>query len=319
MFVSVILCTYRRAEDLARLLECLAAQTHSDFEILVVDGSAEDRSVRDRVEALLLGGNRLRLLASPPGLTRQRNIGLDNARGDLLCFLDDDVTVGADFLAQVVDLLAQPGMEAVGGLSGYNTLLEAPPTTTLRWRLRRWLGTVPTLDPGGVDHLGRNAPLSFLRPFSGSRDVGWLPGCCMIYRREAVSAVSFDEGLPLYGGEDRDFSMQVGQRWRLVMCGDLHFQHHVSPRNRVSDVERVFQVGFGMGRGLAKRARGVKDHLRLANYVAGEFVVDMLAFLASPTPGRFRLAFARAAGFLKGFRSLSHAPDGPAIVPNEQG
>src|SRR3954463_9542500 len=49
MDISVIICTYRRAGALMDLLGCLAAQTYGDFEVLIVDGSGDDPTVRDKV------------------------------------------------------------------------------------------------------------------------------------------------------------------------------------------------------------------------------------------------------------------------------
>jgi len=107
MFVSIIICTYRRAEALGELLDCLAAQTYRDGEVLIIDGSGADSSVQDKVESFM---NRvgeqvnLRLIRSQKGLTRQRNVGLREAQGELVCFFDDDVTFDEDFISQVVNL-----------------------------------------------------------------------------------------------------------------------------------------------------------------------------------------------------------------------
>ena len=310
MYVSIIICTYRRSDDVVRLLRCLDAQTHRRFEVLVVDGSGPDGSVRQAVAAVVKEmGNRtsVRTVQSAAGLTRQRNIGLKNSQGDVVCFLDDDVTVGPDFLSNAVELLDRQDLADVGGVSGYDTVHYCSPITS-RWRLRRLLGSVTTLQPGHVDRLGRNVPLSFLKPFSGLREVGWLPGFCMIYRREALAGLTFDEQLPTYGGEDRDFSSQVGRQWRLVVCGDLHLEHHASPNHRVRGAEQVYQTAFGLGRGFARRAGGVCDYLAILRYVLAEFFVDLLSFTRRPSRGALLAAFARPRGIFVGLRSLRRTP-----------
>ena len=149
-FVSVIICTYGRATALQDLLRALEAQTYQNFEVLVVDGNEEPSPARLAIEAYVSHANALRnvaLIAAEKGLTRQRNVGLRAAKGDLICFLDDDVTFGVDFLLNVAKLFEQGDMQDVGGITPYDTL-HYPTPITVRWRLRALLGVMPGLDPG---------------------------------------------------------------------------------------------------------------------------------------------------------------------------
>jgi GT2 family glycosyltransferase len=306
MLISVIICTYRRADDVRRAIECLVAQTHRDFEVLVVDGSGKDPVVREAVAALVKGAAAdldLELIESPAGLTRQRNAGLGRARGDLICFLDDDVTVDARFLETVRELFDSPDMHDVGGLTGFDQE-NYPQPVSWRWKMRSLLGTTPGLQPGIADRLGRHAPLSFVQQRQSCLRVGWLPGFCMIYRRESISDLRFDESLPTYGGEDRDFSFAVGERWRLLLCGALLLRHHTSPTARSSAVRRVYETGFGTGRTFAKRARGVRDSFAIAHYIGCEFLLDVAAFARRPSIDALRMPFARARGIFAGLSSL---------------
>lgn len=306
MLISVIICTYRRADDITRVLECLAAQTLHDFEVLVVDGSGEESAVRDAVAAVARGVAAkldLTVVESPAGLTRQRNAGLARARGDIICFLDDDVTVDARFLETVRELFDSPDLSDVGGLTGYDQE-NYPQPISWRWKMRRLLGTTPGLEPGVADRLGRHAPLSFVRGPAGCFSVGWLPGFCMIYRRESIGGLRFDECLPTYGGEDRDFSFTVGERWRLLLCGSLLVRHHTSPTARSSAVQRMYETGFGTGRTFAKRAHGVRDAASIAHYIGCEFLLDLVAFTRRPSMEGMRIPFARARGIFAGLSSL---------------
>lgn len=308
--ISIIICTYRRADDTRRLLECLAVQTFPGFEVLIVDGTGDDSAVRDAIAQLAMGpaaGMNMTVIESPAGLTRQRNVGLSRAMGDVICFLDDDVTVDAHFLEKVSTLLNEPEMSDVGGLTGYD-LEHYPQPVSWKWRLRNLLGTVPGLDPGAADRLGRHAPLAFVRQSSACLRVGWLPGFCMIYRRESIGDLRFDEGLPTYGGEDRDFSLFVGERWRLLLCGSLLVRHHWSPSARGPAVRRMYETGFGTGRAFAKRARGARDAASIAHYITCEFLMDLLAFVRRPSLHQLRVPFARARGIVAGLSSLPRAP-----------
>jgi glycosyltransferase involved in cell wall biosynthesis len=305
--ISVIICTYGRALVLAQALQSLVGQSFRDFEVLLVDGNGPESGFKKLIQEF---DSRLELrwLRTPRGLTRQRNAGLQAAVGEILCFLDDDVSFGPDFLARVCAVFESAEMAGVGGVTGYD-VLNYPTCITLRWRLRRLLGVVPSLKPGDADHLGRAVPVSFLEPFSGCRKVGWLAGFCMIYRRAAVEGLEFDEGLPTYGGEDRDFSTRVGKNWQLMMDGDLHILHHYCDQGRASDLERMRQTGFGTGRRFAKSAQSIADYCHVFLTLMGDFVLDVIHFAGQPSSIRFALIFARLTGSLSGFRSWRGAAE----------
>src|SRR5882757_648474 len=315
MKVSVIVCTYRRAEPVGVLLRSLSAQTFTDFEVLLVDGAGESGQRQSLANvAENASGINARVLASPKGLTRQRNAGLAAAAGEIVCLLDDDVSFEADFLEKIVSLFERPGMEQVGGITGYD-VVNYPQAINLRWRLRRLLRTIPSLEPGSINRLGASVPVSFFPPFSGSKPVGFFYGFCMIYRRSAIAGLWFDEELPTYGGEDRDFSFRVGRGWELRLDGDLKLRHFRSGESRDSSVERTRQTGFGAGRTFAKQRQYVFDYARLAWSMAGEFLIDTLAFVENPSRDRARMPWARVAGTLAGARSAPPKPPAPGLRP----
>lgn len=306
MLLSVIICTYRRVEAARAVLECLAAQTLRDFEVLVVDGSGEqsvEHSLLRSVVEERRSGMDVRLLASAKGLPRQRNLGLDQARGELIAFFDDDVSFSPGFLQQAAELFRTPGLSDVGGLSGYDLLHYGRPVG-LRWRIRAFLGIVPELIPGAIDRLGRSVPVSLIQPFKGCRPMGYLYGFCMFYRRDAIGGLRFDEELPTYAGEDRDFSSRVGRNSRLVLCGDLTLEHHCAPQSRASNVQRTYQAGFGTGRSFGRNASALRDYFEFVRVLLGEFLVDSLALCHAPSREMAVAPFARAGGFISGWRSF---------------
>lgn len=333
--ISVIICTCGRASALQNLLEALELQTYKKFEILIIDGNEEPSPAREAVESYLKRSDladKLAVIKSAKGLTRQRNVGLEAARGEIICFFDDDVTFDRDFFSKVVALFERADMQDVGGITPYDTL-HYPFGMSLRWRLRAALGVMPSLNPGEVDRLGRAVPISFLKPWPGNKQVGWLPGFGMIYRRAAVDGLRFDELLPTYGGEDRDFSMLVGERSRLLICGDLHLQHHYSTEGRNDGLIRLRECSFGAGRRFAKARRGFRDDLSITQTFLGDFLVDLIAFARSPRAINFFTIFVRLQASFEGLRSVKKGegiamaaqapnsfeqPEAPVLVRNER-
>lgn len=115
--VSVVIASRGRPEPLAETLISLRRQTlqTSDFEIIVVD----DGSVPPLCLSRVVGGAGLRLLRLD-GRERSaaRNAGARAAVGDVLVFIDDDITVGREFLeAHLLGQREWPGALAVGSIS----------------------------------------------------------------------------------------------------------------------------------------------------------------------------------------------------------
>ncbi|MEO0473494.1 MAG: glycosyltransferase family A protein, partial [Bacteroidota bacterium] len=85
--ISIIIPTLNRYEDLANTLLDLQRQSRQDFEILVIDQSVEAQEIHwpdDRLRYLQL---------EEPSASAARNLGIQEARADVLLFMDDDVII----------------------------------------------------------------------------------------------------------------------------------------------------------------------------------------------------------------------------------
>ena len=117
---TVAICTYNGASRVAAVLVALARQTLSpdDWELLVIDNASNDGTteIAQRLIADLLGG-RGRVVREPqPGLSFARARAAKEARGEILCFLDDDNIPNPEFVANTVQaFLAHPRAGALGG------------------------------------------------------------------------------------------------------------------------------------------------------------------------------------------------------------
>ncbi len=137
--VSVVLATRNRAEFLTRAIASVAGQTHSHWQLVVVDDGSDD----ELTPALLEGFEDPRIVVvrqEHRGLSSARNAGLDRATGDYIAYLDDDNVLHPNWLRAVVwafDLhpnsdvllgcrIIDDWQRALGGLSGGTTGLQVP-------------------------------------------------------------------------------------------------------------------------------------------------------------------------------------------------
>lgn len=118
--VSVVIPTYGHADYVLRTLDSVFAQTHRDFEVIVVnDGSPDDTA---RVLAPLADEGRIRYYEiANQGVAGARNFGVSQARGEFIALLDDDDLWPPDKLAWQVELLRQD--DSLLGVSGSATFM----------------------------------------------------------------------------------------------------------------------------------------------------------------------------------------------------
>ena len=93
-FVSVVIPTYNRLEQLCAALDSVLAQSYSNFEVIIVDDGSKD-GTREHMESLI--SSRLEsdrpiryVFQANQGSSVARNRGIAEARGEWIAFLDSD-------------------------------------------------------------------------------------------------------------------------------------------------------------------------------------------------------------------------------------
>jgi glucosyl-dolichyl phosphate glucuronosyltransferase len=109
MNITVILCTYNRCQSIGKALDSIAASALPDsvnWEVLVVDNNSSDQT-REVVSEVRRGyPGRFRYLFEPrSGKSHALNTGIREAHGDILVFVDDDVTVEPTWLENLTVVL----------------------------------------------------------------------------------------------------------------------------------------------------------------------------------------------------------------------
>lgn len=92
--VSIIIPTYNRVEFLTETLDSILAQTHDNWECILVDDGSSDESL-EKIIALSQIDSRIKffqriLFNLPKGANACRNIGIENANGKYIIFFDSD-------------------------------------------------------------------------------------------------------------------------------------------------------------------------------------------------------------------------------------
>jgi GT2 family glycosyltransferase len=103
-FVSVIIPTYQREEDLCETLRGLFAQEYPRYEVLVVDQTpVHTPTTTTFLHEAEQAGRIHRIFVPTPNLPGARNVGARAANGEILIFCDDDILVSPGFIGAHVD------------------------------------------------------------------------------------------------------------------------------------------------------------------------------------------------------------------------
>ena len=223
--VSVISIFFNAAEFLTEAIESVLAQTYPHWELVLVDDGSSDGSAEIARRYADSDPGRIRYVEHPGhenrGISAARNLGVREALGEYVAFLDaDDVYLPQKLDRQAQLLAAYPEAAMVYG-------------ATLHWH--GWTGRPEDIARDQPRKLGVRPdslvpPPTLLTRFL--RDEGWPPGTCgVLVRRSALDDVGgFDEHFRgLF--EDQSFFYKLCARFPVyVESGrwDRYRQHPAS-------------------------------------------------------------------------------------------
>jgi glycosyltransferase involved in cell wall biosynthesis len=199
-FFSVIVPAFDNHDSLDACLRSIRESSFQDFELLVADdGSAEGASIRRTAES---HGARIIRRETNGGPAAARNAAAGDARGEILVFLDSDVTVHRETLERLADAFSrEPDLDAVMG--SYDSSPQV-------------VGTVAAF---------RNLLHAHVHHRSAGPATTFWTGCGGVRRERFLSLGGFDESYQRPAIEDVEFGM------RLHRAGG---RLHLDPRIQVT-------------------------------------------------------------------------------------
>ena len=225
MSISIVIATYNRAALLCECLRHLADQRfEAEDEVVVVDnGSADDTPRTIEVSRQRFPVRLRHLTESRPGKSHALAAAVTAAKGDVLAFTDDDVTVDPLWLGTIRRIMRDSNAALVGG-PVFPRWEEAPPS---------WL----RFETAEFSRLA--APLGLLNYGPVSLELGprTVLGSNMAVRRTPINKVGgFARHLgklrgTLQSGEDHELCQRVqAAGYSAVYCPELRVVHWVPAR-----------------------------------------------------------------------------------------
>ncbi len=174
--VSIVIITRNRAEILKDCLTCVFVQDYSLFEVIVVDSSNEEN------KKIILEFPKIKYIYFANGANKMpisRNIGIKNAKGQIIAFLDDDAMCQQGWLREIV--FAFENDHRIGGV-GEKVINKGIS-----------MGKNPAV--GKIFNDG-SITLNFEYDVGKLIEVDWIAGCNMAFSKEVFKKI---------GGFDREF------------------------------------------------------------------------------------------------------------------
>ena len=214
--ISVVVLSYNGKGYLEDCLRSVLAQSHPPYQLIVVDNASSDGSpelVRERFPQAELIRNHRNL-----GYAGGMNVGLREARGELIALLNQDTVVQENLLAELTRAFE---MDVKIGIAGCKILLADGVTIQHAGGIIRYPQALPDhygygqLDEGQYDQM---------------REVDYVTGAALAVRKAVLKDVGyFDEAFfPAYY-EDADFCFRAREAgYKIVYVPRAVVLHHES-------------------------------------------------------------------------------------------
>ena len=238
LFLSVVIPTFNRKESLQKTLDGLARQTYPAFQfeaVVVSDGSTDgtDQMLAQYAETAPFT---LRPISQPNGgPARARNQGIDEARGEVVVFLDDDVEPAPEFLA----------VHAGHHMAQESTVVIAPmlPDSALLWQEPPWIAWEHAM-------LEKQYTAWRTGEWDGCGPHHFYSGNASLRRAHLIAVGGFDEQFPRQ--EDVELAVRLEKQCRVHFVYEPNARGIHRPQRRFSS---WLAVPFAYGQLDVVRAR----------------------------------------------------------------
>jgi len=232
--ITVVICTLHNVEGLEKCINCITQQEVKPKEVIIVHGDIDNKLEEsvNRIICPILQSNliSLKYLKTIRSLVMQRNIGIDNACGDVIVFLDDDVILEKDYFYHLMEAYQSKWSESLGGVQG--TIIQND-------RAKKFMNSKEILKQifllGGDSGRGKLLPSvkpSFLINTKEIQKVDIFNGCMMSFRRNVLVNNRFDTNLKEFWVlDDIELSYRISRKYELYQAPQARLYHVSSTPN----------------------------------------------------------------------------------------
>jgi glucosyl-dolichyl phosphate glucuronosyltransferase len=255
--LTIIVCTYNRAELLVKCLESLYAQDapSDSYEVIVVDNNSPDHTEKVVRKLSLLHPSLTYIRETNIGLSYARNTGYKAAKGNWVGYIDDDALSNPDLITQALSTIRNCSFGSFGG-------------AFLPWYLEKKPWWIPERPFYFTNVIGKPKQVAELTK-------GYITGCVAFYKKSVLEELGgFNTSLGMMGnkvfyGEETELQLRIQQKGYTVGYNPaVVVKHYVAPYKL--DLSWFFKSPYAVGKSYFKTFGG-----------KNAFVVSIRAILKS--------------------------------------
>jgi glucosyl-dolichyl phosphate glucuronosyltransferase len=270
--ISIVICSYNRADYIINALESLYRQTVSKdrFEVLVVDNNSIDNT-GELVQEYINQHPDFQLyylIERQQGASFARNTGAASSKGNLLCFMDDDAEAEPNYLERILDFFSRhPEVAGLGGRIIPKYIPEEP----------IWMSHFVSSMVGNFDY---SKEVTVFKPGKYP-----LESNMIVQRRDFEAVGGFNIKLPgvkgtlRIGGEGKDFFLRLQQLGKQIYYDPSVIVHHVVEVKKLTP-DYLYRVASGYGRGERVRTLAISKWAYLKKIIEYFFKLGAALVLA---------------------------------------
>jgi glycosyltransferase involved in cell wall biosynthesis len=246
-FLSVVICSFNREKYIADAIESLVNQTLTSdlYEILIIDNNSKDKTAKIALEWLEKHKATHQILyfkETNQGLCFARNRGIQEAKGQFICYIDDDGIADPNFLEVQYNFLKEnPDVIGLGGKIIPRYVHGKP----------AWIDGILEGLVSKVDHGNSNFQ------YSGRK---YPVGCNMTYRKDILEQVGmFDTSIGQVGnnlvrGDETELYDRIKKLNKPIYYLGNSRVEHVIEQDRLTR-EHIKKMSEGVGIGLRQASK----------------------------------------------------------------
>lgn len=119
--ISTIIPVYNQEKHIEKALKSIIDQTFEPYEILIINDASTDKT-QDKCKKFKMLYKNIKIinLTKNMGVSNARNIGIDNANGDYIHFMDSDDTIEKDMYENIIDEIGNKEKDLIITGTRYN-------------------------------------------------------------------------------------------------------------------------------------------------------------------------------------------------------
>lgn len=221
--VTVIIPLYNKKDEIGRAIDSVLNQSYKNFEVMVIGGKSTDggenivKSYNDsRIHLIQETGN---------GVSAARNQGIDEAKSQLLAFLDADDEWYNNFLETIVYLYYQYPNAGIYGTSFDRCVIDFCKVNKVNGLpSKEWEGYLP----------------SYFNVYAKSGHPPFSPSCVAIDKSVFDNIGMFD--INSKRGEDVEMWFRIAMRYPVVFTTKVCARYHIAASNKAMSSFNAYSI-----------------------------------------------------------------------------